>query len=149
MTVFTGYVLVVGQIGEKSLRFQIKTHTCGRGLGFLYVCPSAPPLNFSALFNIYTFFCSLEQLPLFHSIWWQFHSSNFDKFLDTAPFNVNFHFLRDPLSLEVWLDSFFFLLVLVCHKFIREYSTWLYVHLLLLSLAPAIFTTDNFTIEIN
>ena len=32
MTIFTRYVSAVGQTGEKKLRFQSKTYTCGRGL---------------------------------------------------------------------------------------------------------------------
>ena len=32
MTVFTGYVWTVGQVGEKNLLFQTKTRMCGRGV---------------------------------------------------------------------------------------------------------------------
>ena len=91
-----------------------------------------PTLHFNALLFIPSLICSLEQLLLFHSICWQFHGSNFDKRLDTAPFNVNFYLLLKSDR------RFFFLLVLVLHKFTWVFF-WLYMHLPLLSLVPGYF----------
>ena len=47
VTVFTGYVWTVDQIGGKNIRFQIKTDTCGRGLSSwaLSIQPKIPEIS--------------------------------------------------------------------------------------------------------
>ena len=47
MTVFTGYVWTVDQIGGKNIRFEIKTDTCGRGLSSwaLSIQPKIPEIS--------------------------------------------------------------------------------------------------------